>query len=80
MHDPRVLGSSLANKGYFYHHKWPLWPKADSAEFEKFIRYKQVVPLPTYLSITIKLSLICWIIFIAAFFIVWKKPSLLRLE
>ncbi len=64
MHDVRKLFGPEANGGYYVTHKWPLWPKKDLAEFEKFINYKQVVPFPPRLKVMIFICVIAWIIYL----------------
>jgi len=72
MHDIRRLTSSEANGGYFLDHDWPLWPKTDSEEFEKFINFKQVVKLPAYIRILNFISGIVFVIYLFSF-IAFKK-------
>ncbi len=64
MHDVRQLAGPQAKGGYYLTHPWPLWPRADKEEFEKFINYKQVVTIPPYLKLINTASGIGWIIFI----------------
>jgi hypothetical protein len=80
MHDVRLLASAKADDGYYYRHKWPLWPMKDKKELEEFIRLKQVVKIPNHLKWMNRLSLLAWIIFLSAFTIAARKPSLLRLR
>ncbi len=63
MHDIKVLFSKKADHGYFMKHKWPLWPKTDKADFEKFIRYRQVFPIPLHLRIMNIISMGCWVVY-----------------
>ena len=72
MHDARRIASSEANHGYFLDHAWPLWPRTDQAEFEKFINYKQIIKLPLYIRIMNKVSMGLWIIYVVAFlWLIW---------
>ena len=64
MHDVRRLASSEANGGYYLNHPWPLWPRKDVQEFERFINYKQVVTLPAWLKIMNIFSAFAWIIYL----------------
>jgi hypothetical protein len=76
MHDVRILASSKADGGYYLKEKWPLWPRSDSKEFDKFIHYQQVVPLPLWLQIGNWLSMLIWLLFFISWGIVlWMKKS-----
>ncbi len=61
MHDVRVLSCDQANKGYYLTHQWPLWPKADKVDFDRFVHFQQVVPLPQPLQWFNYFSLVIWI-------------------
>jgi len=63
MHNIKLLFGPDTKKGYYMDHKWPLWPKSDKADFEKFIRYKQIFPLPDRLKFMNMVSMICWLIY-----------------
>lgn len=64
MHDVRRLAGPEANNSYYMKHPWPLWPKEDSEQFEKFINYKQVIPLPPYLKILNRISFVAWLFYL----------------
>ncbi len=64
MNDVRRLAAPEANGGYYLNHPWPLWPRKDAQEFEKFINYKQVVTLPAWLKIMNIVSAFAWIIYL----------------
>jgi len=63
MHDIKELFSPDKPKNYYMTHKWPLWPKTDQADFEKFIRYKQVYPLPFRLIVMNRISMFYWLVY-----------------
>ncbi len=72
MHDSRRLASSQADGAYYMKHPWPLWPKTDTADFQKFINFKQVIPLPLRLKIMLWVSSIAWFIYGVCFLFVTK--------
>jgi hypothetical protein len=67
MHDVRRLAGPEAKGGYYLKHDWPLWPKADAAEFERFIHYKQVVPIPARLRAMNMISGLSWVAYVVFF-------------
>lgn len=73
-HDVRRLAMKEADGGYYLMHRWPLWPRKDAQEFQKFINYKQVVPLPASLLILNVIGFSCWVIFILLGIILWRLP------
>ena len=80
MHDVRRLGSKEADGGYFMKHQWPLWPRKDSAEFNRFINYKQVVPLPMELRILNKVSLMAWIVYLIMMLLLLRAGTSIQIS
>jgi len=81
MNDVKKIFGPDGKGGYYKDHDWPLWPKTDADDFYKFIRFKQVVPLPLHVRVLNKVSLFVWILFLCG--AVWilfsrfaKKPAL----
>ena len=64
--DVRKLFGSSGNNAFYFTHDWPLWPKADSAEFERYINYHQVIEIPRGLRLMNYLSALTWV----AYFVV----------
>ena len=61
MIDIRVLFGAAGKGGYFKDHTWPLWPASDREELEKFLNFKQIMPIPFRLQIINNVSAILWI-------------------
>ena len=61
MVDIRVLFGAAGKGGYFKDHTWPLWPASDREELEKFLNFKQIMPIPFRLQMINSVSAILWI-------------------
>ena len=61
MVDIRVLFGAAGKGGYFKDHTWPLWPASDQEELEKFLNFKQIMPIPFRLQMINSVSAILWI-------------------
>ena len=72
MNDVRRLASPEADHAFYMKHDWPLWPKKDKEEFERFINYKQVIQLPMRLRIMNIVSGLAWLGYLAAFGLVLR--------
>lgn len=75
MHDIRRLMGPEARGGYYVTHSWPLWPKTDAEEFEKFIRYKQVIPVPARLRVMNMISGGMWLFYLGGMVIVFLRKN-----
>jgi len=64
MVDIRVLFGAAGKGGYFKDHTWPLWPASDREELEKFLNFKQIMPIPFRLQIINSVSAILWIVYL----------------
>ena len=74
LHDVRRLAGQEADQGYFLTHDWPLWPKEDQKEFERFVNYRQVIEIPLYLKTINGASILGWLIYLASIgFIIVKN-------
>lgn len=80
MHDVRRLAGPEANGGRFLKERWPLWPKADTAEFTRFINYQQVVAVPLRLRIMNYISALAWVLYLGFVVRVFLKKPEARLE
>ena len=72
MHDIRQLFGPQAKGGFYLKNPWPLWPRTDRADFEKFIRFKQVLSGHEWLTFFNKFSLIVWLIYLICFVLILK--------
>ena len=61
MVDIRAIFGAGGKGGYFKDHTWPLWPASDREELEKFLNFKQIMPIPFRLQIINSVSAILWI-------------------
>lgn len=61
MHDVRRLAGDEAEDSHFMHNDWPLWPKTDAADFERFINYQQVITVPIRLRVINAASAVAWV-------------------
>lgn len=80
MNDIKKMFGGNEEKGYFKTAAWPLWPKSDAEDFEKFVHFKQVMPLPAYFRWVGLISSFFWGVYFFAlvFFAVRKSALLLR--
>ena len=62
--DIRVLFGAAGKGGYFKDHTWPLWPASDRKELEKFLNFKQIMPIPFRLQMINSVSTILWIVYL----------------
>ena len=61
MVDIRAIFGAGGKGGYFKDHTWPLWPANDREDLEKFLNFKQIMPIPFRLQIINSVSAILWI-------------------
>ena len=61
MVDIRAVFGAAGKGGYFKDHTWPLWPASDREELEKFLNFKQIMPIPFRLQMINSVSAILWI-------------------
>ena len=61
MVDIRAIFGAGGKGGYFKDHTWPLWPANDREDLEKFLNFKQIMPIPLRLQIINSVSAILWI-------------------
>lgn len=75
MHDIRRLFAPEVPKGYYMYHSWPLWPVNDDVTtLEKFLQYRQVLPLPFYLKFFNYVSMVLWGIYaIVVGWVIFKR-------
>jgi len=59
--DIRAIFGAVGKGGYFKGHTWPFWPASDREELEKFLNFKQIMPIPFRLQIINSVSAILWI-------------------
>ena len=64
MVDIRVIFGAAGKGGYFKGHTWPFWPASDREELEKFLNFKQIMPIPLRLQIINSVSAILWIVYL----------------
>ena len=70
--DVRKIFGPQGNNAYFFDHDWPLWPQCDSAEFNRYINYQQVVELPFRLRFMNDVSGVAWILFLVLWIMVFR--------
>ena len=73
MHDVRRLAGPEADGGHFLKERWPLWPKTDSAAFERFINYKQVIAVPFRLRVMNCVSALAWLAYLGFVFMIYRR-------
>lgn len=81
MVDIRVLFGAAGKGGYFKDHTWPLWPASDREELEKFLKFKQIMPISFRLQMINSVSAILWIGYLTLIFGVgFNRVRSLRME
>ena len=68
MVDIRAIFGAGGKGGYFKDHTWPLWPANDREDLEKFLNFKQIMPIPLRLQIINSVSAILWIGYLTLIF------------
>ena len=79
--DIRAIFGAAGKGGYFKGHTWPFWPASDREELEKFLNFKQIMPIPFRLQIINSVSAILWIGYLTLIFGVgFNRVRSLRME
>ncbi len=78
MHDVRKMFGAEGKGGYYLSNSWPLWPKTDAQEFDRYIHFKQVVPVSMRLKVMIFISAFAWLAYLLCWLCLWNDAWIMK--